>query len=81
MLQILHALPPIRESKNGDRITVLNKVEDKYNWEKVNFPATIDITTFETNNKLCVNIFGHCAEKNEINPCRLGHIPYKKTET
>ena len=36
------------------------------NWENVNFPASFDdITTFETNNKICVNIFGHCGEKNE----------------
>ena len=42
-------------------------------------PASFDdITTFETNNKICVNIFGHCEEKNEINPKRLGHIPYIK---
>ena len=67
------------KAKHSDRITVLNKIEDKYNWDNVNFPATFDdITTFETNNKICVNIFGHCAEKNEINPCRLGHIPYIK---
>ena len=67
------------KAKNGDRITVLNKVEDKYNWEGGNFPASFDdIATFETNNKMCVNIFGHCEEKNEINPKRLGHIPYIK---
>ena len=61
---------------------MLNKVEDKYNWEWVNFLATFDdITTFETINKICVNIFGHCEEKNEINPNRLGHMPYIKTGT
>ena len=55
------------KSKLSDRVSVLNKVEDKYNWENVNFPASFDdITTFETNNRICVNIFGHCAEKNEI---------------
>ena len=38
------------KSKHSDRITVLNRVEDKYNWENVNFPASFDdITTFETN--------------------------------
>ena len=46
------------KTKHSDRITVLKKVEDKYNWEGVNFPASCDdITTFENNNKNCVNIF------------------------
>ncbi len=78
MLQILYALPPIRKSKNGDRVTMLDKVEDKYNWEGVNFPASFDdIATFETNNTICVNIFGPCEEKNEINTSRT-HSLYKK---
>ena len=52
------------KAKNGDRITVLNKVEDKYKWEGGNFPASFDdITRFETNNKICVTIFGHREEK------------------
>ena len=81
MLQILYALSPSRKTKHSDRITVLKKVEDKYNWEGVNFPASFDdITTFE-NKKNCVNIFGHSEEKNEINPNRLGHIPYIKMIT
>ena len=36
------------KAKNNDRISFLKKVEDKYNWEGVNFPATLeDIQTFE----------------------------------
>ncbi len=78
MLQILYALSPSRKKeKPSDRITLLKKVEDKYNWGAVSFPARFDdITTFETNNKNCVNIFGYSEEKNEINPNRLGHMPY-----
>ncbi len=64
------------KAKNGDRITALAKVEDKYNWENVNSPATFeDTATFETNNRVCINIFGHDETQNEINPIRLGHIP------
>ena len=64
MLQILYALSPSRKTKHSDRITVLKKVEDKYNWEGVNFPASFDdVTTFETNNTICVNIFGYSEEK------------------
>ena len=51
------------KAKNGDRVGVLKKVKDKYNWEGVNFPASFDdITTFESNNRICVNIFGHHEE-------------------
>ena len=59
----------------------MKKVEDKYTWEGVHFPARFDdITTFENNSEVCVNIFGHNGEK-EINPIRLGQIPYIKTTT
>ena len=52
------------KAKHNDIITVLKKVEDKYNWEGGNFPASFDdITTFETINHICVNIFGHSEEK------------------
>ena len=30
------------KAKNSDRTTVLNQIQDKYNWENVNFPATFD---------------------------------------
>ena len=68
------------KGKHCDRLSVLKKVEDKYNWEGVNFPATFeDITTFENNNKVCVNIYGHSGER-EITPIRLGTIPYVKND-
>ena len=48
------------KAKHSDRVSVLSKIEDKYSWENVNFPTTFDdITTFENNNRVCVNIFGH----------------------
>ena len=68
------------KAKNCDRLSVLKKVEDKYNWEGVNFPTTLDdIQTFEDNNKVCVNVFIHKGEK-EIDPCRLGTIQYVKND-
>ncbi len=58
----------------------MKKVEDKYDWEGVNFPASFDDTqTFENNNKVCVSIYGHSGE-GEINPLRLGTIPYVKND-
>ena len=51
------------KAKHCDRIRVLKKVQDKYNWEGVNFPATLeDVQTFENNNKVCVHIFLHLKE-------------------
>ena len=61
---------------NGHRLTVLKKIKDKYDWSNVGFPASLnDIETFEHNNKVCVNIYGHSGER-EINPIRLGTIGY-----
>ena len=81
MLQILPALPPNGKVKHCDRLSVLKKVQDKYNWEGVNFPAALsDVERFEEHNKVCVNIFVHKGEK-EIVRRRLGTIPYEKTIT
>ena len=62
------------KGKNGERVSVLKKVVDKYKWDGVGFPVGFnDITTFENNNKVRINIYGsECYE--EINPLRLGNI-------
>jgi hypothetical protein len=66
--------------RNGERLTVLKKVEDKYDWTGISFPATFnDIEKFEHNNKVCVNIYGHSGDK-VINPLRLGTIAYIKND-
>ena len=63
----MYAISPIRTSENGDSMAVLDKVEDTYNWEGVNFPASFDeIAIFENNNSICVNIFGYSEEKTKL---------------
>ena len=43
------------KTKNDDRITVLKKVDDKYNYDGVSFPAgRNDIKKFEENNEVAV---------------------------
>ena len=43
------------KSKHCDRLSVLRKVEDKYNYDGMQFPASCDdVTQFEENNKVCV---------------------------
>ena len=66
------------KAKRCGRVSVLKKVEDKYIWEGVNFPATLeDIQTFESDNKVCVSIFQNVGEKS-VDRLRLGTIPYVK---
>ena len=45
------------QEKNGDRITVLSKVEDKSIYNIPFPPSTHDIATFEYDNQLCINIY------------------------
>ena len=68
------------KEKNGDRVSVLNKIKDKYNWEGVNFPTGFnDIETFENNNKVCVNVWQYENGKT-FNPLRLGNIQFVKND-
>ena len=47
-----------KRAKHDDRLSVLKKVQDIYNWEGVNFPATYDdIAHFEELNKVCIFVF------------------------
>ena len=52
------------KSKNSDRLSVLKKVEDKYNYDNMQFPTSYnDIKTFEENNKVCVMVYTTTTEK------------------
>ena len=69
------------KSKNDDRISSLTKVDDKYSYDNVNFPASLDdITTFEDNNKVCVNVY-KIEKDNSITAAHLGNIDYIKNDT
>ena len=44
--------------KNFDRLTVLKKTEDKYNYGTIEFPTTADdIKQFEIDNEICINVY------------------------
>jgi hypothetical protein len=70
------------KTHHSSRVSALKKTlkQDKYNWDSVGFPTTFeDITQFENNNKVCVNVYSHSGEK-EINPVRLGAWAYCRNE-
>ena len=64
------------QKKHDDRVTVLKKVKDKYNWDNVDFPASFkDIQTFEHNNKESVFVYG-INDKEAIYKLRNGNSDY-----
>ena len=68
------------KSKHGERISVLNKVEDKYNYDNMQFPASCDdVTQFEENKKVCVFIYRF--ENDNIYREKLGNPAYIPNDT
>jgi hypothetical protein len=66
------------KSKNDDRISALSKLEDKYSYDNVDFPASFDdIKTFEDNNKVCVNVYAISQDKSILLEY-AGNIEYIK---
>ena len=46
------------QTQHSDKLSYLDKVQDKYNYEGVNFPTSYgDIERFQENNKVCVVVF------------------------
>ena len=46
------------KTKHCDRVTVLNKIDDVYNYSDINYPVSYDdIKTFENNNKISVRVY------------------------
>jgi len=63
------------------RPSVFNKVEDKYNYENVNFPASLnDIMEFEKNNKIAVAIFKLRGESSKFDILYHGNFEYKNND-
>ena len=68
------------KSKHDYKISVLKKVEDKYNYVDVDFPASYDdIKTFEDNNHVCVNAYV-IGDGNSIKSDYMGNIEYIKND-
>ena len=55
VLQMVHEVSPVRQSKNTDRVSALKKINDKYNYDGMVFPADYtSIEAFEELNKVCI---------------------------
>lgn len=64
------------KKKHDDRVTVLSKLEDKYNYEGLKYPVGYDdITKFENNNGVCIFVYS-INEDEEIVKERSGNIKY-----
>jgi hypothetical protein len=65
-----------KRDKNCDRISALKKVEDKYDYTGVNYPASFeDIERFEENNKVAVFVY-YIDEENNIRKEKNGNTDY-----
>lgn len=66
-----------KKAKHDDRITVLKKLDDKYNYDGVNLPAGYDdIKRFENNNEIAVFVYTVSSD-NEILREHLGNPDFK----
>ena len=64
------------KDKHCDRINVLNKLVDKYDYSNVNYPATFeDIMNFEHNNKVAVFVY-YNDDENQIRTEKKGACDY-----
>ena len=64
-----------KKGNNDSRTTVLRNIQDKYNYENVNFPAGFDdIEAFENNNNVAV--FAYAIKDNEIFREKMGNPDY-----
>ena len=68
------------KKKNDDRISVLSKVEDKYNYDNISFPVSYDdIKQFEINNKCCTFVY-YVNDEKGITKERDGNFSYYGTD-
>ena len=66
--------------KNDHNITILNKIDDKYNYDDIEYPVNFDdIKQFEKNNEVCINVYGISDEKTIILEY-MGDIHYIKND-
>jgi len=73
---MVYEISSIKERKNCYRTNDLKKIDDKYNYDGVNFPASCqDIEQFEINNHISVFVYS-LNDKDEIFREKLGNPDY-----
>ena len=67
-------------SKNDSKLSKLEKVSDKYNYDVMEFPASYEaITAFEEINKVCIFSYELDSE-NQIRLGQRGNVTYVATD-
>jgi hypothetical protein len=66
--------------KNSHRITVLDNIEDKYNYGQLSYPTSLDdIRQFEEDSKIAVNMF--CLDSNnKVITSQEGNVLHGRNE-
>ena len=73
---MVYAISSNKTRENCDRISALKKIEDKYDYTGVNYPASFeDIERFEENNKVAVFVY-YMDEENNIRKEKNGNTDY-----
>jgi hypothetical protein len=63
-----------QKKKHDDRITVLKKIEDKFNYDGINFPTSFgDISHFEESNQVSIFVY-YIGKKGKIIKERMAII-------
>ena len=56
-----------KQEKHSERITVLRKIEDKYDYSSLEFPVSLDgIRHVENKNKVCIYVYEINEENNDL---------------
>ena len=65
------------KKEKGHRVTVLDKIKDKYNYGDIQFPADYEaIKTFEDLNQVCIYVYIYDEETNQILLDKPGKAEY-----
>ena len=73
---MLHEVAPVGQSKNTDRVSALKKINDKYNYGGMVFPADYtSIEAFEELSQVCIFIY-EIDEEGKLRLSKVGKIEY-----
>ena len=70
---MVHEVPPVQQSKNDMRVTALKTVQDKYNYDRIQYPVSYDdISVCEEQNQVCIYVYEINESNNKIDESKKG---------